>query len=296
MFDIANGSAEYHKFDVPTNGTIDKLTFTFSDTGEKAKKHQRRALLRFGSASAPSWREEYWKEDEKTLCLKGDYENLGQIVLVYSNSELDKPFDASYSVNSQGECPVEVVGRTIQRWTVSTDLPGQAYSKTGTFTSKDEIEYDDDEGAFVIRKRSVSCIERSSGRVDQELPGGLRFQVTSSSSASGENVEEYSGDERPIKISFDEEEKKFKFIVTPGAFKNPKWVKNVITENGQTRVEERGCGGTLGVVNVLEFPMEPPYYFESNGVRRVRGTKEFSYKGVSGTVELDYVLTEKPPQ
>ena len=288
---LSAGAAEYRFFEVAQDTGIKRIVFSFPDKDNK--KQQRRALVKINGV----WTEEFWNSvKEKTFCADRPGDKVQAVILIYSNSDLEADYISSYSIDSEGECPFEVTGRTTQTWTLSTNLPGSTATESGTFISDDEIEYSEDEGAYVIKKRTMSCHESGSGHTDMELAEGVRVTITTSSSASGENVEEYSGDdELPIKISFEEENEIVNFIVSPGHLKNTQWVRDVITENGKTHTEMRGCGGA-GTANVLEFPYDSEYYSESNGVRRVHGTKQVSGPGLTGTLEFDYTLVEKPPE
>ncbi|NYZ78473.1 hypothetical protein H0N96_03665 [Candidatus Micrarchaeota archaeon] len=279
------GAAEYRFFEVSQDAGIKRIIFKFTDANDK--KHQRRALVKIGN----SWTEEFWNSEmEKTFCLNKPDERVTAIVLIYSNSDLEDSYFGVYQIDSEGECPLEITGRTVMKYSWQ-GLP-QLGEGSGTMISDDEVEFDADEGAYVLTNRSMSCSEHSSNNVQMEIAGET-ISISTSVSGSGSAIETYEKGDAPIKVSFDEEDQQIHFIVDPQQ-KNSAWATFTETTNGETTTRKGDCGGAIGIPNVLDLPLSEEFLEFTGDVKRLHGKHEFSYNGVTGSVEFDYVLTEKP--
>ncbi|MFH0835987.1 MAG: hypothetical protein V1834_02380, partial [Candidatus Micrarchaeota archaeon] len=286
-FSMKQGAASYHVLGID-NPDIRKIKFTFPDKDNKAQ--QRRALIKIGDI----WTEEYWSPlEEKVFCMDRPSEKVKEIVVVYSNSDLDAAKTMDYKIDTTGECPFEISGTT--RITMNANA-GVVKSITGTLTSHDVLEYYEDEygGDYKIKSRSMTCTYTESSVLDFGEYGITHMTRT----GGGSTTETYSDlADAPSRIRFDYEDNEIRFVTRPDA-QNPDWVSysvNSVTEfpglssSAMQDTEKNDCLIFFTDDTFIELDMDK--YFDGS---RLKGTETAtSEEGtVTTKLEFDYILTQ----
>lgn len=196
------GAASYHVYDVMVGTNVKKLEFRFPDKDDTA--HQRHALLRIDG----QWVDEQWTGlSQRRFCLDRPGEKVEAVVLIYSNSDLNSPYFSQYDVDTTGECPLEIAGTTVMETTITAPLSNGEYKVQSRYISHDVLQYDDAEGSYKLKSRSVTCTMGTSATgsgVDTYLGAPYLAALAAKGDCSGAatmNYDELSS--APEKIKFD---------------------------------------------------------------------------------------------
>ncbi len=277
-----NGAA-YHVYKIDPNSDVKEIKIKFSNEGDA--KNQRRALVKIGN----SWTEEYWTGTlEKTFCLTKPNEKLSELVIVFSNSQMDNELEVvKYDVDTTGECPFEISGITkITSNMHVTDATGTMDS-TGTYISNDVLQFNSEENQYELKSRTATCTYTDNKNLQDEI-----YTIIAHESGSGTITEEYTTD-APMKMHFDYDDKEIDFITSP-SYKNPNWVKitgNMLIKTAYSSsdtpvTKNDGCSVFSSLAG--NTPLKMSEYLDGN---RLHGTKTISNAGITATVEFDYIIS-----
>jgi len=195
------GAATYQVYDVMVGPEVKKLDFRFNDMNDEV--HQRHALLRIDG----QWIDEQWTGlKERRFCLDRPGEKVEAVVLIYSNADLSAPFFSQYEVDTKGECPLEITGTTVIENSISTPLQGGEYKVESKFVSRDVLQYDENEDAYKLKSRSVTCKTWSNAQgagMDTYLGAPYMAGLEAKLDCSGAATIPYDDlSSAPVKISF----------------------------------------------------------------------------------------------
>ncbi|MFH1779619.1 MAG: hypothetical protein ABH803_00545, partial [Candidatus Micrarchaeota archaeon] len=287
-FEMKPGAASYQVLEV-SNPDIKKIKFKFNDKDNTAQ--QRRALIKIGDI----WTEEYWSPlEEKTFCLDRPQEKVKEIVVVYSNSDLDNVKRLPYEIDTTGECPFEITGTTRITLTAAAGVVKQI---SGVLTSNDVLEYYEDEygGAYKIKSRSTTCTYSESSVLDFG-----EYGITTMSRTGGGSATETYPDlaEAPFRIRFDYDDDEVDLVLHPDT-QNPDWVSYRVhsitvipglSESEMSDNEKDDCLIFFSDDNFLELKMAD--YFDG---QRLKGTitRQSEEGYVNAVLEFDYTISRE---
>jgi hypothetical protein len=292
-YQMKAGAVSYHTMDIPAD--VKKIKFTFPSTDDDKNQHW--AWVKIGN----SWEEQDWTHvGEKTFCLTKPEEKVTQLILVNSNSEIEKrntTLRASYKLDTSGECPFEISGMTKVTYTfggsdTSTGSLGTAVgamSMTGTYISRDVLQYDEEENAYKLKSRTVTCSYTESWDMTDPIQHVVKNVI-----GSGSTTEEYNTlSTAPTKLRFDDEDGIVTFYLSP-EMNDEKWVSysgNMLIATQYSSVntpynQKDNCIIFASISGLAELDKES--YLHGN---RLYGTKTITTSNAISTVEFDYTLS-----
>ncbi|MBN1625138.1 MAG: hypothetical protein JW944_01325, partial [Deltaproteobacteria bacterium] len=160
----------------------DKIKRIEFELAEKTKEHQSCwAMVKIGG----DWLLENWSEMEKrTFCRERAWEDLKVVVLIFSNSDAEKPFKNQVRVKTRYECEPAWTGAISLTWEkkktfTTSGTRGSAettFETRGEFTAKDELKLDEEGYANVVES-TMSYDRRNFKKIDYSRACGLVWEI-----------------------------------------------------------------------------------------------------------------------
>ena len=262
---LDKGAMKYITYTFDYENGAKYATFTFNDHGDNLS-------ITALTKKSTGWGKESWStEREKKICLED--EEIGMIVLIIANSDLNNKEDFNYKLKLEKECPKISRGTMILKEKASSEM-GQSEV---IMESNDILEYDPESDCFDIVERNISCqLSKST-----EAMKGTPAYIKNTENGQGSLHETYyQDDDRPSRICFNSYGATF--ILDPDT-DNLSYVDATYTMTANPAwTEKTFCSGSWPTNHVIN----PDHVGENT----IKGSDTVPVGGMftSGEVEIDY--------